>query len=386
MDGASPSTIPRNSTQAALRGLEALRHKAFLKKDNDTVQRVDSKIKDLKEIYSSPRPNRQRKPILSPREQSTLVSIVESLLDGQEIDSVTEEALPYLEEALVKRRKVYAAEGRAISEQSLIYMKRIDKVLADLIAIRREYHKRPRPNPGDPARIREYERLIRARQAKIDELEAKLRSTANRYQAGKETSHTNLFGQIEEGLGKIEDAKEEAEMGLAFHPSRTLLAMRAQLELLVQVGELDAAAQTRKNALLREAEERQTFDKELRLALQAKEKQFRDQKRPKIDEINAFWKDKLEKATAKFQADKKLLEREIQWLKKRVTEMQAAIDLDMGSSSRMLTYMDDLTEDEEHVTSEKSASNREKLSEPGEDQTEVGLEEIPPGESTVQDQ
>jgi hypothetical protein len=347
MDGELPSTLPRNSISFALRGLEALRHKAFVNKDQTTLEQVESKIKDIKQMQMSPPRVRQRKPVITPREQTTISKVVDALLEGQEIDSIADEAVPYLEEALQQRRLIYSSEGKSISARSIEYMKRIDTLLVDLVALRHAFEKRPRFDPRSPERVSQYEESIREKESQIQALEAEFKFRADEIEAERDNSHTVLFGAIEEGLVKLEDAKDEIDMGLAFHPSGTLLAMRAHLAKLVQVGELDRAAETRRVADAREAEERQGFDHQNRQFIENKEKIFEEGKRPKIDVINAYWNDKLEKAHEKLQFDRQILEREIEGLKRRISELQDKIKVEAESNARLMSYVTEPTEEEE---------------------------------------
>ena len=379
INGRDVSTVNQNDIPTIIQSLQAFRHKAMISDDKSRQKRCENLISEFnlqlnKNDQHTPKIGRQtQRSVKSPdkssqtgkptielteKEYMQMNTIIDSLLDGCEIDSIEPYAIPKLDFVL-RKRKAQAMEDRNYIEAKLLD-EQINKLNKLSSRVRFVFS----------SQSKTVERLLKEAKIKLKNAEQALEKIQYEYEdelnkiaADKDKAQASIFEQIEKDLSKIEEERAEIDMGFGYKPSRFLLDMRLMENKFATNSLFDEAAEQRKKADRRETEERKEFDRRAKKAFEAKERQLRASHQQKIQASNQFWDNFKEKVQKKY--DKKIAsaEAEIKSTTRWIKKLQGEADENNQSDEPPIITENDVDSDNENENNVDNENHIENESE-----------------------
>ncbi|OHT02126.1 hypothetical protein TRFO_30885 [Tritrichomonas foetus] len=291
---------------------------------------------------------------LTNQEFEQMNQIVDSLLDGCEIDSIEPHAIDKLDFVL-KQRKTHAVEDGDYAEA-----KALDEQISKLIKIKRESNKISLNYQNkNPQLLEDAQNKLRNAEKWLERLKADLENEYSRISEEKEKAQSKIFEQIERDMTKIEEEKSEIDMGFGFKPSRALLDMRIMENRYATNSLFDEAAEQRRKADNQEILERKEFDQKAKRALNKKEKQQKAIHEQKIQASNEYWENVKIKTQQKYEKHLKDAEVEILSTKRYIRRLQGLSeneDSQLNESDETSSTDNTLESQENPKTNEQSTN------------------------------
>lgn len=337
-----PAEIPQY-----LQGVQGIRHRSMIENNKRRMQKCDSLILELNNLLKdiqnsenssvfsktsgniSPQSSFLRKslnisPPLSPNNNSVELSedeiaqcesVVNSLINGAEIDTIDQDALPKLEIVLKSRK------NKAIEESDYQTAKILENHLQELLKRRhRSESNSPSPNRQKEFRIAEEKRLQTLKET-LEKVQTQFAEEKSRILAEKEESQSSLYYQIETEVNEMVSSKSGIQMGVGFKPSKRLKELREQQTKLAKTGQFDEADIAKKMADNLEIHERREFDIKSRKYYDLKERDQKKRQNQKIRSSTDYWDGVLKRVSFKFETQIQNIQDDIKSTIKKIEEI-----------------------------------------------------------------
>ncbi|KAK8886888.1 hypothetical protein M9Y10_037921 [Tritrichomonas musculus] len=364
-----PNDIDEFEIPTITRSLQALRHKAMISDDVKRQKRCEILISELnfKGAKNQSRPssslsNRKKSrksssrqtPIkgdslsnlsslqvddssclnveLSDEELEKINNIIDSLLEGCEIESIDPDAILQLKYGLKQRKKLYIDDG------NYLLVRKIDDQLLNLTRINQDYENSATLHSSKNVQknnnlIFEAQKKLKNTEDVIEKYKAELEEELNKIEESKEAAKTKIFKEIEDDAKLLEEEATEVDLGFNFRPSSDLLDMRSLERKYVINSRYEEAAELRKNADKVEAEERKAYDQSARAAIDKKEHKKRLIHEQKSKKCEDYYRNIKEKTIKKYNRLIEVSRREAEAVKERITKLQSSQTEEKPASS-----------------------------------------------------